>query len=499
MRRAPFSRLVAAASFSFLAGAAVADISAGDVWARWQEQLSIYGESEMTIGGVTQSGNSLTVSGIELRAQEDGGASSVRIPQIVFVERGDGTVTITLPPQIMIGFTQDDALGENQIDMALQSVNASILVSGTPDAMVYDFAADRITLSASEIVENGKVIPADILVNANGLSGQSRQSSGEMRDLSTTFTARSVDLLIGIDDGSSRIDLSGSTASVSATSEARLPAGTSGSVQDLREFGGYLRASYESGAGTFVLAVKEDGASTNIVVGSAGNRLDMTIAAESISMGSQSADVTIGLSGDTMPFPIALSAKSLGQSFTFPVLSTDQPMPMGMTLDVGDLSLDDQIWSMLDPFGAVPHEPLTLKYTIEGTARLRHDLDATNFDDRIGEAENPFELHSANISGLVLAFAGASLTGEGAFTFDNSDTMTFPGMPRPQGRARIEAIGINTMFDRLATVGLLPEEQLMGFRMMLGMFADVVGDDHLASEIEITPAGQILLNGQRLR
>ena len=57
----------------------------------------------------------------------------------------------------------------------------------------------------------------------------------------------------------------------------------------------------------------------------------------------------------------------------------------------------------------------------------------------------------------------------------------------------------DALFDRLATVGLLPDEQLMGFRMMLGMFADVVGDDHLVSEVEITPAGQILLNGQRLR
>jgi len=27
----------------------------------------------------------------------------------------------------------------------------------------------------------------------------------------------------------------------------------------------------------------------------------------------------------------------------------------------------------------------------------------------------------------------------------------------------------------------------------------VVGDDHLVSQIEITPSGQILLNGQRLR
>ncbi len=499
MPLAPISRFLASAAFSVVASAALADVTAEDVWAHWQEQLSAYGESEVTIGGITRSGSILTVEGIEIRAEDAGGASSVRIPQIIFAEGSDGTVAVTLPPLIMIGFSQDDSGGANLIDMALQSVNASVLVSGTPDAMVYDFGADRMTLSASEIVENGEGVPADILFNANGLRGESRQNSGQTREVSSSFSAHSVDLLIGVDDGSSRIDLSASASDIFATSEARFPAGATASMQDLRESGGFLRAGYESGLGTFVLAVNEDGSATNIVVGTASNRFELTIAAETISMGSESTGVTVGLSGDTVPFPIALTATALGQSFAFPVVSTKGPVPMGMTLNVSDLALDDQIWTMLDPFGAVPHEPLTLQYTIEGTARLRYDLDDSDRDQKIGEGENPFEIHSANISGLRLAFAGAELTGEGAFIFDNADTETFAGMPRPEGRARLEAIGINTLFDRLATVGLLPDEQLMGFRMMLGMFADVVGDDHLVSEVEITPAGQILLNGQRLR
>ena len=158
-----------------------------------------------------------------------------------------------------------------------------------------------------------------------------------------------------------------------------------------------------------------------------------------------------------------------------------------------------QIWGMLDPFGAVPHEPLTLQFGIDGLGRLLFDLDDPDGDEKIAAGESPLDIQSANISGLRLAFAEAELTGEGAFTFDNSDTETFPGMPRPEGRARLEAVGLNTMFDRLATVGLLPKEELMGFRLMLGIFADVVGDDHLVSQIEITPLGQILLNGQRLR
>lgn len=499
MRRAPYFRLLATTSFTAIAGAALADVSAGDVWGHWQEQLSAYGDSEITIGRESRSGKSLTVEGIELRSEANGGASSVQISQIIFTENGDGTVTVTLPAQIPITFSPDGAEADNRVDMALQPVNAMIVVSGSPEAMVYDFSADRMTLAASEIIEDGEVVPADILFNANGLRAESRQTSGEMRDMSYSFAARSVDVLIGVDDGASRIDLSGHATDISGASEGRLPADATGTMEEFRESGGYLRASYESGAATIVLAVNEDAGATNIVFGAAQSRFDMNIAAETIAMGSESTDVTIGLSGDAMPFPIALTAKALGQSLAFPVMSTEEPMPMGMTLNIRDLALDDQIWGILDPFGAVPHEPLTLQYTVDGTARLRYDLDDPDRDQKIDEGENPFEIHSANISGLRLALAGAELTGEGAFTFDNTDTETFPGMPRPEGQARLEAIGINALFDRLATVGLLPEEQLMGFRMMLGMFADVVGDDHLVSEVEITPAGQILLNGQRLR
>ena len=499
MHRSPFFRLLATTSLTAFAGTALADVSAGDVWANWQEQLSAYGDGQITIGGETYSGKSLTVDGITISAETNGSASTIAIPQIILTENGDGTVTVAFAPNIPITFHPDGPDNENLVEMVLQLVNGTVVVSGSPEAMVYDYSADRMTLSATQIIEDGAEVPADILLNANGLQGQSRQTAGDVRDLASSFAASSVDVLIGFDDGESRVDLSGRATNVTATSDARLGAGAIQNITDLRDIDGYLNASYQSGPGTFVLSVDEDGGATTIVLGTGSTSFDMAIAADSISMESLSSDVAMSLSGDEMPFPISLTARALGQSFAFPVISTDEPMPIGMTLNISDLSLDDQIWGILDPFGAVPHEPLTLQFGIDGTGRLLFDLDDPDGDEKIAAGESPLEIQSANISGLRLAFAGAELTGEGAFTFDNSDTETFPGLPRPEGRARLEAVGLNTMFDRLATVGLLPEEELMGFRLMLGMFADVVGDDHLVSQIEITPLGQILLNGQRLR
>jgi len=49
------------------------------------------------------------------------------------------------------------------------------------------------------------------------------------------------------------------------------------------------------------------------------------------------------------------------------------------------------------------------------------------------------------------------------------------------------------------SMGILPEEQAMGARMMLGLFATPTGDDELSSKIEVNAEGQVLANGQRLR
>jgi hypothetical protein len=53
--------------------------------------------------------------------------------------------------------------------------------------------------------------------------------------------------------------------------------------------------------------------------------------------------------------------------------------------------------------------------------------------------------------------------------------------------------------DNLVAMGLLPEEQVMGARMMLGLFTVPTGDDQLTTTIEVNAEGQILANGQRLQ
>ena len=60
--------------------------------------------------------------------------------------------------------------------------------------------------------------------------------------------------------------------------------------------------------------------------------------------------------------------------------------------------------------------------------------------------------------------------------------------------------GGNTLLDTLVGMGLLPEEQAMGARLMSGLFARPGdGPDTLVSTIEMKEDGSILANGQRIK
>jgi hypothetical protein len=111
----------------------------------------------------------------------------------------------------------------------------------------------------------------------------------------------------------------------------------------------------------------------------------------------------------------------------------------------------------------------------------------------------PGELHALTLNDLTLAIAGAMVQGNGGFTFDNSDMSTIPGFPRPEGQITVNINGANQLFDALVSMGLLPEDQAMMGRMMMGMFARTVGEDQLESVIEINDKGHILANGQRIQ
>jgi hypothetical protein len=172
-----------------------------------------------------------------------------------------------------------------------------------------------------------------------------------------------------------------------------------------------------------------------------------------------------------------------------------------MDMRLEGLSIDDMIWMIFDGGEVLPRDPATL--ILELTGKGNWFVDITD-PEAVAEFEEnpraPGDIQALSLNRLLLTVAGAELNGTGDFTFDSSDLATFDGMPRPEGSATFNLIGANGLLDKLVQMGILPEDQAMGARMMMGIFARPGnGEDTLTSTIEVNSEGAVLANGQRLR
>ena len=210
--------------------------------------------------------------------------------------------------------------------------------------------------------------------------------------------------------------------------------------------------------------------------------------------------MAIDLSGSEFPLPVSLSFANLVFDMMIPVMANEDPQDFDLKIGLSDFTMSDLIWGVFDPTGQLPRDPATLLVSLSGQAKLLADI----MDPEVAvEMENglvPAELEALTVDEMELTMAGASLTGSGDFTFDNTDTETFDGLPRPTGILNLQLAGGNGLLDKGVAMGLLPEGEAGGVRMMMGLFARPGdGPDTLTSTLEINEEGHILANGQRIQ
>mgnify|MGYP000026270485 CR=1 FL=1 len=196
----------------------------------------------------------------------------------------------------------------------------------------------------------------------------------------------------------------------------------------------------------------------------------------------------VNMMGPDLPVPVYVAAGGFGWGFQMPLMASQEQQPLGASLNIVDLTVADMLWGLFDPTGVLPRDPATLAFKLDGLATLFHDLTDPNIDEM---EEAPGEVNAMSLTSMLIKVAGASIAGEGSFTFDNSDLETFDGMPRPLGAINLNGKGLNGLIDKLVQMGLLPDDQAMGARMMMGLFAvPGPGEDELNSTIEVNEQGQ---------
>jgi hypothetical protein len=257
---------------------------------------------------------------------------------------------------------------------------------------------------------------------------------------------------------------------------------------------------YTTQGGSYVFEIEDpESGPSNGTVTTAGSTLDFGVSRDEMSYASNATGVSLQVTSAAMPMPVTISFEEVGANLQMPMSKTAAPAPWAMGLNLSGLALDEQIWAMFDPQGMLSHDPATVKVDLTGTATLLFDLTDPAQAEAMAAAPMPAQVESVNINELEVSFGGASVSGSGALTLDNTDMTTVPGVPKPTGSIDLQLSGVNGLIDALVGMGVLPEDQAMYPRMMLGAFTTATGDDQATSRIEFTEDGQIVANGQRLQ
>tara|TARA_R110002049_G_scaffold44333_5_gene130027 strand:+ start:78412 stop:79944 length:1533 start_codon:yes stop_codon:yes gene_type:complete len=495
---------------TLLSQAAFADLTPTEVWGDWRQYME--GMGYKIVAKEAPDGDNLIVSDIALQMElpEDEGSMSMSLGTLTFTQNSDGSVAIVMPeamPMTINITPEGDDAKPVELVLNYAQTGHAMTASGSSDKLKYDYNADTISVTLDRVQvgpdtfgeENAKVN-----VIATGVSSSTDMIIGDLREYTQTGQVDSVqyDIAIKNPEDPVAVAIKGGLSGLNFDGIGKIPM----TLVDASDMAAMLAAGFSVdgnvtlGAGNTEMNVSDpENGDFALTSSSSGGNLSVEMGAEGLAYAGGQKDIDVNITATAMPFPIAISMAEGGFNLKMPVSKSDDPQDFALGFTLDQFKMSDMIWGIFDPTGQLPRDPATLVVDLSGKAKLLFDLMDPDSAAKMGEAE-PGELQALTVNKLALDAAGAKFDGSGDFTFDNSDKVTFDGMPKPVGAVDLSLVGGNGLLDKLVAMGLLPEEQAMGARMMMGLFA-VPGDgeDTLKSKIEFTDEGQILANGQRIK
>ncbi|MFN3972834.1 MAG: DUF2125 domain-containing protein [Gemmobacter sp.] len=479
-----------------------AQVNPEQVWENWQSLSASYGQSIET-SGETRQGDTLVVTGMSISQADGDVAVSGTLDEVRFRDMGNGTVEVTMSPRYPLTIETVNSMGDPVVvNLEISQPNLRLVAGGTPTSTSYDFSADSAGIATTSVIEDGEAIPVKVGVTLDRMSGTylvSTRPDGVI-DLSSSISTGNVTIAVAASDAEqgSDVQVNATIAQLAATS-----GGTFGGMMNMDNMAEALAAGFAAdvaltyGALAYDMNITEDGDPTAVRGKADGGRLGLTMDKTKLAYMGGARGVELVMSGAQIPFPeVAIRYAETAFDFLMPVSKGNAAQDFRLGVTLRDLSVSDEVWGMVDPMANLPRDPATLVIDARGQATLTADL---TDETAMSSGEPPGTLESINIPALQIKIAGAELTGNGALTFDNTDLETFGGMPAPTGAINLQLVGGNALLDKLGAMGLIPQDQMMGARMMMGMFARPGnGPDTLTSTIEFKDKG-FFANGMRLQ
>ncbi|MBU2980389.1 DUF2125 domain-containing protein [Lentibacter algarum] len=485
--------------------AAFADVSAQDVWSDWKSYMQAFGYN--VEGSEATSGDTLTISEMKMMVDlpDEEGSVSIDLTGVTFTNMSDGSVEIKIPETMPISFkfnTEKDEPIEGVLDYT--NSDLSIKVSGDPANMTYQTNAAELALAVRTVTVAGTTIPLNAVnMKLGNVTSKMEMKIGNLREVVQSFAAASLSYDIDIPpiDGNT-FKLVGSMNALNFDGTGAYPMGGF----DPQDMSAMLKAGFAftgmftHQGGNIDFDGLIDGEAMQGKSTTQSGSLKVAMDADQLHYTAAATGLTSNMTGGGIPLPVEINAENSSFNFKMPVGTSDEAKDFEFGILLGGFTTSEMLWSMVDPTAQLPRDPATLNIDLAGKAKLLIDIFNPEEAAKMEAGTAPGEVESLEVRALQLKAAGADLTGKGAFTFDNSDMETIPGMPKPTGAVELKLTGGNGLLDKLVAMGLVQDEQAMGARMMMGLFAVAgEGEDTLNSKIEVNEEGHVLANGQRLR
>lgn len=492
-----------------LSSAAFADLTPAQVWGDWQQYMQGMG---YTVSATeAQDGDTLTINDLTLEFPAPEGGDEVvtmQIGTLGFAPAAGGAVEVVMPESLPLTL-KADASGDAPaftMNLTYDQTGQSIMVSGTPEEMTYSYDAATAQMALAELIVDGKSYGdanARMNIGLENVTSSTVMAVAEARRYEQTgqIESLSYDIFVNNPEETGELAMKGAMEALTLEGGGTIPL----QVPDAADIGAMIGAGFDVngviayGAGNADVSFKDEAEGDfAATTSSTGGSLAVKMGPEGLTYAGDQSGTQIKMNVADLPFPIELAMGQSGFNLTAPVQKSDDAQGFALGLLLEDFTMSDMIWSIFDPTSQLPRTPATVALDLSGEAKLLVDYMDPEAAAKLSGP--PGELQSLKVNKLLVDAAGARLEGTGDVTFDNDAPGALPGMPQPVGSVELALAGGNALLDKLVAMGFVPEQQAMGARMMMGLFA-VPGDapDTLKSKIDFTEDGQILANGQRLK
>ncbi|MCV6595609.1 MAG: DUF2125 domain-containing protein [Mangrovicoccus sp.] len=470
---------------------AFADITAAELWADWQSAAEAQGAS-VTAENVSETSDGLTVSGLRSVYEDELANYVVTVPEVVMANQSNGTVTLRIPQGKQVEITETGDAPERML-IGLDSSQLTMTASGTSAETNYAWQAPEVTVTLLEADSSTAPGDLDFTFALSDLSGTLTGYDGEPDGpIEAFFKAAQSSWTIAMTDpeegemfetNARQQDIAISLNSVGLDAEG------------LPQEDGKIAFTFASATGSTstsqggeVVSEAQHG-KADVAVNISATRAAYTASIDAMSLLLNDPELPVQ--------PVALDLESLALDLDAPIADGESPQAFDLNLDLAGLSLSDDTWAGIDPQSALPRGPMALRVDLAGEALVGA---AAKVPGLPAEATPGFAPTDLDVKDLQLQLGEAKAQATGSFTMPSPAEMASGNAAtQPVGALDVILVGVPELLAQLGQSGLVPQQQLMGAQMMLGMFATPQEDGSLASRVETTPEGALFVNGNRLR